>query len=163
MSIYSLKNSKYLLQSLPSSLQFAMELVQEKGSSTWLTSLPIKEFGFSLHKSAFLDAVCFRYNWLPSRIPSHCACGQLFSIDHSLSCPKGAFCSIRHNEIRDLTANLLSEVCSDVCTEPDLQPVPPGLLPDSSNNSEGARLDIAANGFWRGRFEQTYFDVCTCF
>ena len=33
------------------------------------------------------------------------------------------FPSIRHNEIRDLTANLLTEVCNDVCIEPDLQPL----------------------------------------
>ena len=32
----------------------------------------------------------------------------MFSIAHSLSCPKGGFPSIRHNEIRDLTANLLT-------------------------------------------------------
>ena len=29
----------------------------------------------------------------------------------------------------------------------------------SSNAQDGARLDIAANGFWGGRFERTYFDV----
>ncbi len=29
----------------------------------------------------------------------------------------------------------------------------------TSNVQEGARLDIAANGFWGGRFERTYFDV----
>ena len=30
---------------------------------------------------------------------------------------------IRHNENRDLTASLLSEVCSDIRVEPALQPV----------------------------------------
>ena len=29
----------------------------------------------------------------------------------------------------------------------------------SANIDDGARLDIAANGFWEGRFEKTYFDV----
>ena len=53
----------------------------------------------------------------------------------------------RHNEIRGLTANLLTEVCSQVCVEPELQPVH-----SSSNIQEGARLDIAANGFWREMF-----------
>ena len=33
---------------------------------------------------------------------------------HALSCPKGGFPSLRHNEVRDLTANLLSEVCNNV-------------------------------------------------
>ena len=36
--------------SLSSSLQRSMDLAQEKGSSSWLTSLPIHEFGFALHK-----------------------------------------------------------------------------------------------------------------
>ena len=79
--------------------------------------------------------------------------------EHALSCPKGGFPSIRHNEIRDLTANLLTEICNDVRVEPDLQPVPPGALPANCNNAVGARLDIAANGFWGGRYERTYFDV----
>ena len=77
-----------------------------------------------------------------------------------MSCPKGGFPSIRHNEIRDLTANLLSEVCNDVCTEPHLQPITGEHLSGASaNTQEEARLDIAANELWGGRFEQTYFDV----
>ena len=59
-----------------------------------------------------------------------------------------------------MTANLLTEVCSDVCIEPDLQPVEGEVLSGSSSNTQdGARLDIAANGFWGGRFERTFFDV----
>ena len=38
---------------LSESLKRAMDLAQEKGASTWLTSLPLVEFGFSLHKGAF--------------------------------------------------------------------------------------------------------------
>ena len=35
----------------------------------------------------------------------HCACDTKFSVEHSFTCPKGGFPSIRHNEleIRDLT------------------------------------------------------------
>ena len=74
--------------------------------------------------------------------------------------PKGGFPSIRHDEIRDLTAQLLSEVCSDVKVEPDLQPVPEGVsFTASANVSEGARLDVAMNGFWGGRFERSFVDV----
>ena len=126
----------------------------------WLTSLPIQEFGFALHKGAFQDALTLRYNWQPLRAPSLCACGSKFSVEHALSCPKGGFPSIRHNEIRDLTANLLTEVCNDVCIKPTLQPTDSGALTGSSSNTQdGARLDIAANGFWGGRFERTFFDV----
>ena len=77
-----------------------------------------------------------------------------------LSCPRGGFPTIRHNEIRDITANLLSEVCSDVRVEPDLQEVTAEVLSrQTSITTNGARLDIAANGFWGGRFERTFVDV----
>ena len=77
--------------SLPKYLQRALELAQEKGSSLWLTSMPIKEFGFDLHKTAFLDALSLRYCWQPSRLPTLCDCGRNCSIEHALSCPKGGF------------------------------------------------------------------------
>ena len=154
------QTSEHLKAQLPHSLKRSMDLAQEKGASSWLTALPIEEFGFALHKGAFHDALALRYNWLPLHTPSTCACGAKFSVEHALSCPKGGFPSIRHNEIRDLTANLLTEVCSDVCIEPDLQPITGEVLTGATSNiQDGARLDIAANGFWGGRFERTYFDV----
>ena len=156
----STQAAETLKQSLSASLQRSMDLAQEKGASTWLTSLPIQEFGFALHKRAFQDAMALRYNWQPLQAPSTCACGTKFSIEHALSCPKGGFPSIRHNEIRDLTANLLTEICNDVCIEPDLQPIEGEVLTGSSSNTQdGARLDIATNGFGGGQFERTFFDV----
>ena len=46
-----------------------------------------------------------------------------FSVEHVLSCPKGGVPTLRHNDIRDLTASLLTEVCSQVIVEPEMQPV----------------------------------------
>ena len=40
-----------------------------------------------------------------------------------MSSTKEGLPTIRHNEIRDLMATLLTEVCKDVCVEPELQPV----------------------------------------
>ena len=146
-------------QSLPVLLRKSIELAQESGASAWLTSLPIEEFGFTLHKGAFNDALAIRYNW-PLQHAPFCACGIKFSLEHSLSCPKGGFPSIRHNEIMDLTANLLTEVCNDVCIEPSLQPLSGETLQGASSNIQnGACLDIAANSFWGGRYERTFFDV----
>ena len=54
--------ANYLKQSLPAPLKRSMDLAQEKGASTWLTSLPIEEFEFALHKNAFQDALALRYN-----------------------------------------------------------------------------------------------------
>ena len=154
------EDASNLFNSLPSSLQKAMTLAQEKGASSWLTALPIDEHGFALHKTAFRDALALRYGWLPPHLPTSCACGKTFSLEHILSCPKGGFPSIRHNEIRDVTAMLLTEVCHDVAVEPHLQPLNGETFPRRSANTEdGARLDIVASGFWGGRFEKTYYDV----
>ncbi len=44
--------------------------------------------------------------------------------------------------------------------EPDLQPITNETMSAATaNTSEGARLDIAMNGFWGGRFEKTFVDV----
>ena len=130
---------------LGASLKYAVDLAQEKGASTWLTALPLDEFGFSLHKGAFKDALALRYGWLPYNVPTNCACGSHFTVEHSLSCPKGGFPSIRHNEVRDTIGCWLSEVCSDVCIEPTLQPITGETLSGATAITEdGARLDIAA-------------------
>ena len=137
-----------------------MSLAREKGDSVWLTALPLQQHGFTLHKGTFHDAIALRYGWTPSRMPMTCACGRKFEVEHALSCAKGGFPSIRHNEIRDLAAHLLTEIAHDVCTEPDLQPITnEGLTGDTANSQEGARLDIVASGVWGGRFEKTFFNV----
>ena len=95
---------------LPSHLQKAIDVSSEKGASSWLSTLPIAEHGFALHKGAFRDSLCLRYGWHPPHLPSHCVCGSQFHVEHALSCPRGGFPSICHNEIRDITASLMSEV-----------------------------------------------------
>ena len=104
--------------------------------------------------------MALRYGWIPSHLPSKCECGKTFSIRHALSCSKGGFPTLRHNEIWDITASLLTEVCSEVCVEPDLQPVTSDQVNDvSANSQKGAKLDVSANGVWGGRFQKTYFDM----
>ena len=123
--------------------------------------MPLEEHEFYLHKGAFWDAIALRYNWPLSRLPTSCACGASLSVEYTLSCPKGGFPSIRHNEIRNFTATLLTEICTDVCVEPELQPLSgESLAYKTANTNDGARLDIAANGLWGGgRYERTFADV----
>ena len=85
-------------------LEASVMYTQEKGASSWLTTLPISEHGFALHKGAFCDALALRYGWDPPNTPSHCICGKSFTVEHALSCPFGGFPTLRHNEIRNLTA-----------------------------------------------------------
>ena len=94
------------------------------------------------------------------RLPSHCACGETLSLNHALSCSKGAMPSIRHNRIRDLLAQFLTEVCPNVAIEPALQPLTGETFPQSSTNmDDGARLDVKAQNFWDSSRSSTYFDV----
>ena len=140
---------------LPSRLQRAIDVSSEKGASSWLSTLPIAEHGFALHKGAFRDTLCLRYGWHPTNLPSHCVCGNKLNVEHALSCPRGGFPSICHNEIRDITASLMSEVCHAVGTEPCLQPVTGEQLTHRTfNREEGARLDIVAQSFWGASGEE---------
>ena len=151
--------AKTLHDSLPPNLLRAKDFGSEKGASGWLMTLPIIEHNFALHKGAFRDALCLRYGWQPSRLPSQCVCSMAFTVEHALSCPCGALPSIRHNEIRDLTAKLLTEVCHNVATEPTLQPLTGEQFSHrTSNDEDGARLDVCAQGFWGNR-QSAFFDV----
>lgn len=144
---------------LPPDRRRLMELAREKGASAWLSVLPLADHGFALNKSTFRDAVFFRFGWTLPLLPSTCVCGHSFSVEHALNCPMGGLQTQRHNEIRDLTADMLKDVCHNVVIEPTLQPVH-GVHFDSQSTctDDGARLDIAADGFWEaGR--RSFFDV----
>ena len=127
----------------------ANEISCEMGASNWLTALPIDEKGFHLNKREFWDAINLRYGWPLIRLPAKCACGDVFNISHALSCKKGGFVTQRHNELRDMTADLLAEVCHDVSVEPVLNELSGESLSHiSANTSSEARLDISARGVW---------------
>ena len=85
--------------------------------------LPLQDLGFNLNKREFRDSVKLRYYWPVEDIPSTCACGETFTIGQSMICKLGGFITQRHNELRDLEAEFLSMVCSDVEIEPVLQDI----------------------------------------
>ena len=89
----------------------------------WLTTVPMDEHAFALSRGDFRDAICLRYGWKPPHMPSHCSDGEPFTVEHALSCSHGGYVSLRHNEVRDLLTDLLSDTCKIVTAEPHLQPV----------------------------------------
>ena len=136
-----------------------VELLSAKGSSSWLTALPLKEHGFWLNKRDFRDALALRYDWSLENIPLTCICGNDFTPDHAMVCSFGGFPTTRHNEMRNTIGNFLSEVCSNVAIEPLLQPLSGEVfLASSTTTSQEARSDIRAAGFWT-RMEEAFFDV----
>ena len=94
-------------------------------------------------------------------IPSTCACGEVFTVDHSMICKLGGFVIQRHNELRDREAELLSTVCSDVETEPVLLDISGEQLSRGSNKAQDVRLDIHARGFWEQQ-RSAFSDVRVC-
>ena len=72
------------------------------------------------------------------------------TINHALNCARGGYVIIRHNAIRDFLAEKLSEVCSDVQIEPQLQPLEGEVFSTRTVlTGEHARPDIRARGFYR--------------
>ena len=85
-----------------------------------------------------------------------------------MSCKKGGFVTIRHNDLRDLTANMLSEVSKDVEIERKLtltlklkltlKLTGEVLGTRIANTTNKARLDIRARGVWK-RGLQAFLDL----
>ena len=93
-------------------------------------------------------------------VPHQCKCGKAFLTDHAMTCQDGGLPIIAmHNEIRDITAQWLVEVCTDVEIELQLQSLSGKIiLPRMANKQGDARLDVRAKGFWR-RQQDAFFDI----
>ena len=148
-------------ESLPSKTECAVELATEKGASNWLTVILIREMNFNLNKREFRDAIKLRYDWEMADLPAMCTCGDLFTIDHAMVCRHGGLIIQRHNEIRDLEAEMLRTVCTDVEIEPVLQGITREELNRGANKAPDARLDVHARGFW-DRQQSAFSDVRMC-
>ena len=73
-------------------------------------------------------------------------------------CRRGGFIIQRHNELRDLEADMLSMVCNDVEIEPVLQELTGESLPRGTTRAPDTGLDIHARGFWEWQ-RSAFFNV----
>ena len=143
----------------PDPLQVVQQ-ARDKGASSWLNAIAIEEHGLPLNKQEFRDSLCLRYNLPLPNLPSYCACGEMFTVNHVLSCKKGGFIAQRHDTIPDLLTSHISKVCRNLETEPLLQPLDNEVFnPQSTVISREARLDMKAGGFWTPGVT-AFFDVC---
>ena len=138
------------------------ELPTEKGSSHWLTVIPLKELDYNLNKKGFTDAIKSRYDLEITDSPKICVCGVKFSVNHLMVSQRGGFIIQRHIELRDLEVEILRLVCNDVEVEPVLPEVSRETLNHGSNKAPDARLDIHARGFWE-RQKSAFFDIRVCY
>ena len=132
----------------------AIQDAKMPGASSWLGVLPLAEFSFALNKGEFRDALSLKCGRPLKGLPAMCPCGQKYNVTHALNCKKGGFVTMRHNNLRDFEANMLSKIVNDVETEPELQPVTGEIIKGLSGN--GSRPDIRAIGVWRAG-QNTFF------
>ena len=86
-------------------------------------------------------------------------CGIFFNADHAMICQHGGLTFICHNELHDLTAGWLQNVCHDITIESPLIPLTvDSITPSSANCRDNARADIHVRGFW-GRRQSAFFDI----
>ena len=107
------------------------------------------------------SALCIRYGYHLADLPEACVCGRELTTSHALTCHTGGYTVARHNEVRDLIADLIREAgIPDVETEPKLLPCNGSDIPGgrSLNRSDEARLDVRARGFWSSQ-QDAFFDV----
>ena len=125
-----------LRERLPMQIQRVMDCSSEKGHQTGLLYYPWMSWD-SAYTRVHSVILC-----------AHCVCGKRQTVEHALSCSHGGFPALRHNDIRDITARCISEVCHNVSIEPELQPLTGERLQlRTANSEEGVRLDVSAQGF----------------
>jgi len=122
----------------------------------------LEQYGFALYKGELIV-----YAMASCHQCYHCTvCGKDFTLSHAFSCTHDTFPIIQHNEVRDLTASLMTEVCHDVQVEPHLHALSDEVMHHrSAVLDDNARVDIRASGFWRCLHHHTFFDACVfnCF
>ena len=79
-----------------------------------------------------------------------------------MSCKRGGgqLVTLRYNEVRDITATLLSDVCKDVELEPSLLTLngEEQTMRKAAKMNDEIRLDICARCFWESG-QKAFFDV----
>ena len=110
----------------------------------WLTVLPLKSKHFWMVSG--LDIFCWQsFPWKDCQQIAVVVYHSTFNI----SCPKGGFTIIRHKEIRDLTAEVWDEICTNLNVEPNLTALTgEQFLKLSKITTDEARADVSARGFW---------------
>ena len=101
-------------------LQCSVLISSEKGSSNWLTTLPLSDHDYALHKGAFRDVLCLHYGWQPSSLTSNCVCGKSMTVELS-AVPLLVF--LQSDIMNCMIIFLSQQHCHSVRTEPPLQPL----------------------------------------
>ena len=143
-------------QKIDAQIKKAIDDASEPGASSWISNIPLEQYGVFLNKAEFRDAIMLRYGKELKGLLGTCPCGQKYDTTHALNCKKGGFVMIRHNSIRDYEGNLLAKVHTDVETAPFLQPIEGQIV--NVIPADNARPNVRARGVWRDG-QNAFFDV----
>ena len=91
-------------------MKYTIQLASEEEASSWLNALPLSKHGFDLTTTEFRDGIALRYTSEATDIPALCPHGIEVSLTHALHCARGGYSRLRHNEIRDVFADLIDDV-----------------------------------------------------
>ena len=104
-------------------LKWALNLGGGKGTSNWLTTVPLADQEFVLNRNELTDAHNLRYYIEMRGLPLKCPCRKNSNVTHASNCRTGEFIHIRHDGLGDCNAKLLTKVQTDVEIEPALIPI----------------------------------------
>ena len=134
---------------------------RDNDANSWLNAVTLKEQDLTLNRQQFRDSLRLHYNLQLADLPSHCACGDWFTVSHALSCKKTGFGAQRHGGIQNLLTSLLSKICKDVEVEPHLLPIDNEVfnLRCTITSPSWGWTGHKGGSFW-SRGETAFFDVC---
>ena len=93
-----LVRNKLILRSLIDNLtdqQKTLNVInQERGSSSWVSTLSNSDEEYMMTKQSYWDLIKIRYGWALCCLPDKCVCVEKFNLQHVLSCKNGGFVSI---------------------------------------------------------------------
>ena len=93
------------------------------------------------------------------QLTSDMQCGSKCNTQHNMSCKNRKLVSMCHNDICELTVNILKEICNDVEIETKLIPLPGEQLQyRSAITCDEARISICAESFWV-RGQELFLDI----
>ena len=140
-------------------MQLGLDVAQQRGASTIFSVRPLERHGFVFDsKRDFRDLIRMRYRRVIPNLPSTCACGKEFSLDHSQICKIGGFVLMRHDGPKNSFAYHAKQVFNDVEIEPELQPLEGEPLEmKSANRQDDARSDVRVKSFW-SRQRNAFFE-----
>ena len=98
----------------------------------------------------FWDSIRLRYDWPIPGLPISYWCGEGLNVQYAMSCRKGGFVTLRHNEVRHITTTLLSDICKDVKFEPSFLILnwEEQTVRKTAKTNDEVRFDICARSFW---------------